>query len=137
MGTPLATLLASTLSCMVNMFTQKMKFKSSGTIVINGQEFKGSSVEYDGITITIDGVKHKVTQTLTPANIQLIGDCDTLHSEAGRVVVEGNAGAVSTVSGRVEILGSVQGNVSTVSGRVEAKEILGSTSSVSGSIRSR
>lgn len=137
MGTPLVTLLASTLSCVVNMFTQKMKFKSSGTIIINGQEFKGSSVEYDGITLTIDGVKHKVTQTLTPANIQLIGDCDTLHSEAGRVVVEGNAGAVSTVSGRVEVLGSVQGNVSTVSGRVEAKEILGSTSSVSGSIRSR
>ena len=48
MGTPLATLLASTLSCVVNMFTQKMKFKSSGTIIINGQEFKGSSVEYDG-----------------------------------------------------------------------------------------
>ena len=137
MGTPLTILLASILSWVLNMFTQKMKFKSPGTIVINGQEFKGSSVEYDGITITIDGVKHKVTQTLTPANIQLIGDCDILHSEAGRVVVEGNAGVVSTVSGRVEVLGSVQGNVSTVSGRVEAKEILGSTSSVSGSIRSR
>ena len=51
--------------------------------------------------------------------------------------IEGNAGEVSTVSGRVEVLGSVQGNVSTVSGRVEANEILGSSSSVSGSIRTR
>lgn len=137
MGTPLTILLASILSSVLNMFTQKMKFKSSGTIIINGQEFKGSSVEYDGKTITIDGVKQKVNQTLTPANIQLIGDCDIIHSEAGRVVVEGNAGVVSTVSGRVEVLGNVQGNVSTVSGRVEAKEILGSSSSVSGSIRTR
>lgn len=112
------------------MFTQKMKFKSSGTIIINGQEFKGSSVEYDGN-------KHTVEHSRGPANIQLTGDCEYIHSSSGSINVEGNALTVSTVSGRVEVSNDVQGNVSTVSGRVEAREIFGSVSSVSGSIRTR
>lgn len=137
MGTPLATFLACTLSWVVNMFTQKMKFKSSGTIIINGQEFKGSSVVYDGVNITIDGVKHKVDQTTTPANIQLIGDCELIHSDAGRISIQGNAGVVSATSGRVEVSGDVLGNVSTVSGRVEASHIIGRVNSVSGGIRTK
>ena len=119
------------------MFTQKMKFKSSGTIIINGQEFKGSSVEYDGNTITIDGNKHVVEHNRGPANIQLVGDCEYIHSSSGSINVEGSALTVSTVSGRVEVSNDVQGNVSTVSGRVEAREIFGSVSSVSGSIRTK
>ena len=137
MGTPLTILLASILSSVLNMFTQKMKFKSSGTIIINGQEFKGSSVEYDGNTINIDGNKHTVEHSRGPANIQLTGDCEYIHSSSGSINVEGNALTVSTVSGRVEVSNDVQGNVSTVSGRVEAREIFGSVSSVSGSIRTR
>lgn len=120
------------------MFTQKMKFKSTGTIYINGKEFKGSSVEYNGQSIIIDGVKHSTSSANNgPATIKLIGDCEYIHSASGSVYVEGNALTVSTVSGRADINGDVGGNVSTVSGRIEAKSIQGSASSVSGNIRTR
>jgi len=42
---------------------------------------------------------------------------------------------VKTMSGNIDVQGRVEGNASTMSGNVQAEEILGSASSMSGSIR--
>jgi DUF4097 and DUF4098 domain-containing protein YvlB len=59
-----------------------------------------------------------------------------VHASSARVHVKGDCGSAKTVSGSIEVEGSVLGNAQTVSGDVRAEGgIFGSARTVSGDIR--
>ena len=119
------------------MFTQKMKFKDSskGTVVINGQSFKGNSVQFDGSKLIIDGVVVHNSSQSSSLVVNLVGDCEYIHNQSGDVSVIGSVSNISTTSGDVDVGGSVSGSCSTVSGDITALTIHGPVNTVSGSVQ--
>ena len=98
-----------------------MTIQSSGNIsVINGK-------------IIVDG--KDVTPDAKEISIEVFGNVDRLQVDECQVVsIAGDAGKVSTMSGKVEVVGDVKGNVSTMSGKVVCGNVGGSVSTMSGKI---
>lgn len=112
---------------------------SDGTFVIDGQEYKADEVtvrtEYKikstghavyteprQVVLQVKGDNATVSMTSTSGDLEI--QCDkpcsvrTLKTTSGNVRVTGNADDINTVSGDVNVEGSVSGSVSTVSGDV-------------------
>ena len=94
------------------------KSGKSNTVIINGQTYVGSNIKIDNNQVYIDGKLQ--TQSLTgPITVTVHGDCGSLNTLSGDVVIQGNVtGNVVSTSGDIDIKGSVSGNINTVSGDV-------------------
>ena len=112
-----------------------MKFNmKNGRIVIDGREFRGSSVSIQNGKVTVDGVTQK-GDLVGDVNITIHGDVERLENSQGKVIAN-NVGSIDTQSGDVEC-GDVTGSVQTMSGDVECESIGGSVSTMSGDVRHR
>jgi hypothetical protein len=103
-------------------------------ITINGINISGSrSVVITNGRVVVDG--KDVTPDGKQINIVVNGNLHEVRADAcDKITVSGDAGNVSTVSGRVEVGGSIKGSVQTVSGAVRSGSIEGSVSTTSGDI---
>ncbi len=105
-----------------------------GTVTINGVTYSGNSITVSGNRVIIDG------KSITPDSKEIIivvrGDIEKLEVDAcNKISVVGNVGIIKTVSGDVEVTGSVDGSVQTVSGDVGCGIVGGSIKTVSGNIK--
>lgn len=98
--------------------------------------FGGNSVSISGGKVFING--KDVTPDSKEINISVEGNCEKISADScNQITITGDAGSIETMSGRVEISGSVKGSVQTMSGRVECGEVHGSVSSMSGRIETK
>lgn len=111
-----------------------LSFESGGTVVINGQSYKGNNVSIAGGVVTIDGVRQDGEFKEKTLNISISGDVASLKTASGNITVNGYCEEVETVSGDVTCE-DVQGSVETVSGNVKAEVIHGKVRTVSGNVR--
>lgn len=119
------------------MFNSICKFKSSGTVTINGVDYVGGSVVISNGDVTIDG---KIVSDITNTkiiNITIEGSTGDIDLKSGTVIVKGDCGDISTQSGDVDISNDCKGDVSTMSGDVEAYSILGKVKTMSGDITTK
>lgn len=107
------------------------------TVRINGVTIQGSkNVVVTNGKVIIDG------QDVTPDDktiiIRIDGNVDTLHVDAcNSVTVYGNVESLKTISGDVNVEGSIGESVQTVSGDVDCGNVNGSIKTVSGDIKHR
>ena len=105
-----------------------------GSININGRNYSGRSVIITNNRVIIDG--KDVTEESKIITVTILGDIESFSADVCESVkIIGNVGSVKTVSGDVEIGGSVNGNVKSVSGDIECGAISGSVETVSGNIK--
>ena len=104
-------------------------------ISINGVSVSGGrSIVISNGKIVVDG--KDVTPEGKEINISVSGNVDKLEVDAcSQISVTGDAQNVKTLSGDVEIAGSVTGNVQTMSGDVDCGNIGGSISTMSGDVK--
>lgn len=95
---------------------------SNNTVTINGQTYSGYNIKIDNNQVYVDGKLQ--TQSLSgPITVTVNGDCASLNTVSGDVVIQGNvSGNVVSTSGDVDIKGSVSGNINTVSGDVSVSK---------------
>ena len=97
---------------------------------INGKSFFGRNIIVNG-NISIDGVV--VAENTPVIKLEILGECESVSTMSGDVVVHGAAKTINTKSGDVDCH-SVFGNVSTMSGDVTCSDITGSVSTMSGDV---
>jgi len=123
---------------MGNLFKTLFRSGETGTVIVNGKEYRGSSISISGDNhgqIIIDGVAVSEGVCVAgPISITVHGDVDSLSTVSGDVEVYGNCGSVASTSGSVSC-GVVQGDVTTVSGSIRCADVGGNVRSVSGSIK--
>lgn len=83
--------------------------------IIDGQEFRGSSISIVNGKVTVDGEAQDGSLS-GPVHVEIHGDVQSLENHAGNVTAH-NVGEISTGSGDVEC-GAVSGNIRTGSGDV-------------------
>jgi hypothetical protein len=108
------------------------------TITINGVTIQaGRSITISNNRVIING--QDVTPDAKNIRIEVAGNIESLSADScNSVTVTGDARSVKTVSGDVDIRGSVGGSVSTISGDVTSGGVIeGSVSTVSGDVRHR
>ena len=107
----------------------------NGNISINGNVYKGNSVQISNGKVVVDGIEqsqvleHKIT-------VNVVGDVESIEAGSGDVFVSGGVGSLRTGSGDVKC-GSVSGNVQTGSGDIDCGNIAGSVRTGSGDISHR
>lgn len=117
----------------------------SNVITINGQTIVNGSINFNGdLNITSNGdnvfINGELVHTTQEKNITIVinGDTKGISTVSGDVNVYGTvAGNIKTTSGDVHVENGALGDVSTVSGDVRAKTIEGNVKSVSGDISRR
>lgn len=115
----------------------------SNVITINGKILNGSIVAGD-VHISSDGdnilLNGQIIHTTQEKNITVVinGDTKGISTVSGDVNVYGTvAGNIKTTSGDVHVENGALGDVTTVSGDVRAKTIEGNVKTVSGDISRR
>lgn len=123
-----------------------------GSIVkINNQTYTGNNIVISNNKVMIDGKDctpdSKSINVMVEGNIDglsvgscekisVIGDVNKLSSVSGDIELTGSVnGDVLSTSGDIEIGGSVEGSVRTNSGDVKCKKVSGSVSTNSGDIK--
>lgn len=108
------------------------------SIKINGItiESSGSSVNIKNGKVIIDGKDvtpdSKEISIVVTGNVESI-DCDTCNE----ITINGDAGSVKTMSGDVNVEGTIKGNCQNMSGNITAAgKIHGNATTMSGNIRS-
>lgn len=117
----------------------------SNVITINGQTIVNGSINFNGdLNITSNGdnvfINGELVHTTQEKNITVVinGDTKGISTVSGDVNVYGTvAGNIKTTSGDVHVENGALGDVTTVSGDVRAKTIEGSVKTVSGDISRR
>lgn len=110
---------------------------TSGTVVVNGQVFHGSSVSVVNGRVFVDGKEATGTTPSPKINIVVNGDINTLRVDCcDSVQVTGSVGSLATTSGDIEC-GAVTGDVTSVSGDVTCGPVQGNIKTVSGNVRPR
>ena len=106
-------------------------------VTINGVSYVGgNSVKIINGKVTIDG--KDMTPDAKNITIQVNGDISNLDVDiCDKLSVTGNVNELSTVSGDVEIGGSVGGNIKTTSGDIKCGNIGGKVTTVSGDIKNK
>lgn len=118
-------------------------------IVINNKAVIGSSITIANNRVIVDGKEVDLENAIN-VTIKVEGNIDSINADVCNIIdVNGNAGSIHTVSGKVECVdvhnsvqttsgdvkcGDVKGSVKTVSGDVTAKTVTGSVTTVSGDI---
>lgn len=105
-------------------------------IIINGISYSGNNITIQNGKVIVDG------KNLTPEdkeiNILIEGNIDSVKVDyCNELLIKGDAGNISTVSGDVSVLGKVTGSIMTTSGDVDCTTISGNVSTVSGDIKTR
>lgn len=104
------------------------------SVTINGRTVTGKNISIRGKQVTVDG-EIVSGDSLPNVTIEIHGDVERIDVDAcDKLTVNGQAGAVSVVSGNV-CCGDVGGSVQTVSGSVACRDVGGNVSTTSGSIR--
>lgn len=105
------------------------------TITINGATIHAKgNISISNGKVVVDG--KDVTPDSKKITIIINGDNSQINADAcERIEVRGNCGAIKTMSGDVEVSGSVDGDVKTMSGDVKCENISGSVSTMSGDIK--
>lgn len=120
------------------MFFKKLFENKSGksVITINGTTIVGDNVVISNGKIIVNGKDY--TPDDKNITVSITGDLDILDvASCSSIKIIGNVNEVKTVSGDVEISGSVGGNVKTTSGDVKCGDIGGSVTTVSGDIKNK
>lgn len=103
---------------------------------VNNISYSGRNITIKNGKVIVDG--YDVTPDEKEINILVDGNIEELKVDAcEKVTVTGQVGNIKTMSGSIEVLGSVNGNVKTMSGSVQCDDIGGSVETMSGSIRHR
>jgi hypothetical protein len=107
------------------------------TIKINGITITGSNIVNINGRVLVDG--KDITPDAKEITISVNGNIEKLEAAAClKISVTGDVGRIKTLSGDVEVSGSVNGNVETMSGDVDCGgSIAGSVKTISGDIKSR
>lgn len=126
---------------MKNFFKNVVKTTISNVtdskVVINGVSYVGGkNVRIINGKVIIDG--KDMTPDAKNITIQIEGDVSNLSVDiCDKLSVTGNVNELSTVSGDVEIGGSVGGNIKTTSGDIKCGNIAGDVKTVSGDIKNK
>ena len=108
-------------------------------IMINGvviESSGGSNISIRNSRVLVDG--KDVTPDAKEITIVVNGAVERLEADAcDKISVTGDVGDIKTMSGDVDITGSVSGSVKTMSGDVDCGNIGGSVSTMSGDIKHR
>jgi hypothetical protein len=121
-------------------------------ININGVTYTGNNIIVKNNKVIING--NDVTSDTKIINITVEGNLEEISADyCEKIIINGNVGIVTTMSGNIEcnkdILGNVRvtsgdidcenigGNVETVSGDVKCGNITGNVRTVSGDIRNK
>lgn len=105
-------------------------------ITINDNSYVGKQITITNGKIIIDGEDVTPENTVT-IDIRIHGNIDSLSADAcNKISVSGNAGTVKTMTGDVNIQGSVSGSVNTMSVDVKCKDIKGGVTTMSGDVYS-
>jgi hypothetical protein len=109
---------------------------AGGNIIINGKRVATSgSMSIVNGKVIIDG-KQVELDDAPVFNIIIEGNVEQVSGEFATITVNGDSGSVKSVSGDVNVKGSVSGSASSVSGDVRvAGNVGGSVSTVSGDIK--
>jgi hypothetical protein len=126
--------------------------KNSSVVIVNGKKYTGSGdIQITNGKVLIGG--KDVTKDLENelvVNIEVHGDATIDADCCERIIIDGNASTVKTMSGNVSCAnvegkvetqsgdihcGDVKGDVKTMSGDVTAKSIMGKVSTMSGDIK--
>ncbi len=106
------------------------------SITINGKTYQGNNISVINNKVFIDGQDQ--TPDSKTINISIEGNVETLKVDVcDKVVINGNVGSASSVSGDIDIQGDVLGGVTSVSGDIKCGTIGGSVSTVSGDIKNK
>lgn len=109
---------------------------SNSTISINGTTYVGNNVKIVNGKVIVDG--KDMTPDAKNITIQVNGDISNLDVDiCDKLSITGNVNELSTVSGDVEIGGSVGGNIKTTSGDIKCGNIAGNVKTVSGDIKNK
>lgn len=109
-----------------------------GTITVNGNSYVGNSLRIKNGKIIIDGKETDNIKDLPKVEITVQGDVESIKVDTCDFIkVDGNAHAITTTSGDIEIKGSVTDFVSTTSGEVKCHDILGNVTTISGDVTGR
>lgn len=130
--------------CNVKRRQMEEKVVKSNVITINGNTVINGNIVGGNMNITSDGdnifINGELVQTTKEKNITIVihGNTGDIHTVSGGVNVYGTvAGNIKTTSGDVHVENGALGDVTTVSGDVRAKTIEGNVKSVSGDISRR
>lgn len=104
-----------------------------GHVEINGLHYTGHNISINGARVVIDGVTQDAILTRV-VNVNVVGNCESIESASGQVMVQGTVGRILTGSGDVTC-GDVSGSVQTGSGDVTCDAVAGSVRTGSGDIR--
>lgn len=118
-------------------YTSALVLGEKKTLTVNGRQFEGRTVEQKNGRIFVDG--HDVTDEVKIATNQIIvvvqGDVSKLEAQGiQQLTVSGNAGAITSTHGRIEIKGDVSGSVESISGPITCGKVGGSVESKNGPI---
>jgi hypothetical protein len=108
------------------------------SVTVNGSSYQGTNLVIHNGRVLVDGVDRTPGDQKT-VTIQITGDVASLDVGACQEVkITGNAGAVRTASGDVQVGGSVGAGVATASGDVLVKgDIAGDVATASGDVVAR
>jgi hypothetical protein len=107
-------------------------------VTINGVTITGGkSISISNGRVIING--KDVTPDAKEINISVEGNVERLEADVcEKISVTGNAGKISTMSGDVDVQGSVEGSVQTMSGNVDCSgNVGGNVSTMSGDVKHR
>lgn len=112
----------------------KITLDGSGSVVIDGKSFSGSSISISNGKVIVDGVTQDGSLT---GNIDVVvhGNVKTLENQCGNVTAN-DVGEISTGSGDIKC-GNVSGSVRTGSGDVACGSVGGSIRTGSGDVSHR
>lgn len=103
----------------------------NNSVIINGKNYRGSTIIIDGDNIVIDGDIQE-SGVYGEVNIVVEGNVETIENSAGDIKAN-NVTSVSTQNGDITC-NDVAGSVSTMNGNISAKAIKGNASSMNGNI---
>ena len=112
-----------------DIFSRKIR-----EICINGKQYQGKEIHiYSDGSFKIDGVNY--ASQGTTVKITVTGDCDSVSTTSGDIIIQGSSGKTQATSGDITVGNDINGDCMTSSGDVVCKgNIKGSCKTSSGDI---
>lgn len=105
------------------------------TITINGISYSGNNIVVTSGKVKVNG-KDVTPENAKEITISVTGNIKQLKVDAcNKVSVDGHVDSIETMSGDVDVIGSIFGSISTMSGDIECSNVGGSVSTMSGNIK--
>lgn len=115
---------------------EKTRKLPSSTIVVNGQQFSGRSVNVVNGKVIVDGKQVDVPDS-KEIHITVEGDLGNLQLDSGSVTVTGHAGDVTVGQGSVHVGMDVKGKIKVDQGKVDCQDVFANVSVDMGNVKAR